>query len=203
MYMTLYFRHRNHRGGRLVRFKARYLLALGVAAAALAVTACGPGEPAQPATTASATVGPSSPSATPAASAGAATALDAYRAMWKAYTEAIRIPDPAYPDLARYTQGDALAVFVKGLTSVQNNGLVGQGDVTINPAVKGANPNSVPPTVSIEDCVDTSKSHIVKKDGSAYQDPPGGPTKATATVSRLADGSWKVTSFALFAVGSC
>jgi hypothetical protein len=123
--------------------------------------------------------------------------------MWKAYVEATHIPDPAYPDLARYTLGDALAVFVKGLTNVQQDGLVGQGDVSIAPSVTGANPNAAPATVDIKDCVDTSKSHLVKKDGSPYQDTPGGHRAATAKVSRLADGSWKVSSFALFAVGSC
>ncbi|ROO52718.1 hypothetical protein EDC02_7659 [Micromonospora sp. Llam0] len=140
---------------------------------------------------------------TPPPSAGAATALDAYRGMWTVYSDAIRIPDPSYPDLARYAQDDALDVLVKGLASVQDNGLVGQGEVTIAPSVTGADPSSTPPTVTLEDCVDTAKSHLVKKDGSGYQDTPGGPTRATATVSRLSDGSWKVSSFALFAVGSC
>jgi len=129
--------------------------------------------------------------------------LDAYRGMWKAYVEAIRIPDPAYPDLARYTQGDALKVFVNGLTSVQRDGLVGKGDVTLHPSVTGVNPNASPPTVEIKDCVDTSQSHLVKKDGSPYQDTPGGRRSATATVAHLADGTWKVASFALLAVGTC
>ena len=204
VYMTLMPKPPNHHGGSIVLYRVRLVgLCAAVGVACLAGAACGPGKPASPAATPSATAFPSSPSATPAPGAGAATALDAYRSMWKAYAEAIRIPDPAYPDLARYAQGDALAVFVNGLTSVQKNGLVGQGDVTINPSVKGANPNASPPTVAIEDCVDTSKSHLVKKDGSAYQDTPGGHTKATATVSRLADGSWRVSSFALFTAGTC
>ena len=123
--------------------------------------------------------------------------------MWNAYVAATRVPDPSSPDLARYAQGDALNVFVSGLTSMQKNGLIGQGDVALNPAVKGADPNSTPPTVSIEDCVDTTKSHLVKKDGSAYQDTPGGRRSAKATVAKLTNGTWRVTSFALFAVGSC
>jgi hypothetical protein len=123
--------------------------------------------------------------------------------MWRAYVEAIRIPDPAYPDLARFAQGDALRVFVNGLTSVQRDGLVGKGDVKLNPSVTGANPNASPPTVEIKDCVDTSQSHLVKKNGSPYQDTPGGRRTATATVARLADGTWKVASFALLAVGTC
>jgi hypothetical protein len=171
---------------------------MAVVAGLLVLAACSPGEstPTPPEST-----GPSlvpSASALPSTPAlGAPTALDAYRNMWKAYVEASRIPDPAYPDLARYTQGDALKVFVNGLTSMQRDGLVGQGDVKVNPAVKAAKPNTIPPTVDVEDCADTSGSRLVKKDGSAYQDTPGGRKKAAATVARLDDGSWKVITFAI------
>ncbi|GAA1883897.1 hypothetical protein [Asanoa iriomotensis] len=129
--------------------------------------------------------------------------MDAYRGMWKAYVEAIRIPDPNYPDLARYSQGDALDVWVKGLTSVKDQGLVGQGDVTLSPAVKSANPNTTPPTVEIRDCVDSSKTHLKKQDGSPYQDTPGGKRSTTATVARISEGVWKVTKIAIYGVGTC
>jgi hypothetical protein len=198
--MTLLFEPRiRFHGGLLVRISPRLIIAAAIAAT---VAGCGPSHPAPTASASPSPAASASPSATPT-QAGAATAMDAYRGMWKAYVEAIKIPDPAYPGLAKYTQGDALNVFVKGLTNVKNTGLVGQGDVTIHPAATAANPDSRPPTVNIQDCVDTSQSHLVKKDGSPYQDTPGGNTKATATVSKLPDGSWKVSSFALFAVGSC
>jgi hypothetical protein len=129
--------------------------------------------------------------------------MDAYRGMWTAYVDASRIPDPQYAGLARYTQGDALKVFVNGLTSMQRDGLVGQGDVTVHPKVTTIRPNASPPTVDIEDCVDTSKTRLVKKDGSPYKDTPGGRQSATATASQLDDGTWKVTSFALQSVGTC
>lgn len=180
-------------------------VALLTGATTMVLGACGLGspEPAPSSAPATSTTSSAPSSSSPSAGAGAATAMDAYRGMWKAYVEAIRIPDPAYPDLTRYTQGDALNVFVNGLTSVQRDGLVGQGDVTLNPSVTGVNPNASPPTVEIKDCVDTSQSHLVKKDGSPYQDTPGGKRSATATVARLADGTWKVASFALLAVGTC
>ena len=136
-------------------------------------------------------------------SGGAGTALEAYRGMWRAYVEAIRIPDPGYPDLARYSQDDARAVFVRGLTSVQRDGLVGQGDVTLHPKVTTIRPDASPPTADIEDCVDTSRSHLVRQDGSPYQDTPGGNRAATARVTRQPDGTWKVSLFALRAVGTC
>jgi hypothetical protein len=184
-------------------FAPRFRVAMALMIGLLALAACSPDKP-SPAGSAAAK--PSSPAASASPSAavsGAPTALDAYRGMWKAYVEAIRIPDPSYPDLARYAQGDALNVFVNGLTSVQRDGLVGKGDVTINPSVIAAKPNATPPTVEIQDCVDTSQSHLVKKDGSPHQDTPGGKRKAVATAARLDDGSWKVISFALLAVGTC
>jgi hypothetical protein len=187
------------RGGHLVRTSARWL-PVGLVAA-LVLAGCDRGQQ-QPAPTASATS--AAASATPSTpTEGAPTAVDAYRGMWKAYVEAIRVPDPSYPDLARYSQGNALNVWVKGLTTVQKQGLVGQGDVTLSPSVTAANPNTNPPTVEIEDCVDTSQTRLVKKDGSPYQDTRGGKRSAKATVARVSEGAWKVTEFALFGVGTC
>ena len=123
--------------------------------------------------------------------------------MWKAYVDASRIPDPQFPDLARYAQGDALTVFVNGLTSMRREGLISRGDVVLHPKVTALRPNASPPTAEIEDCADTSKTQLVKKDGSAYQDTPGGRQSAKATVSQVGEGVWKVTSFALLGVGTC
>lgn len=187
-------------GGRYVRAWTRLAVLLGAAAL---LAACGPDNPQPAPSSAPATSAVSSAPSSPTAGAGAASALDAYRGMWDAYVEAIRIPDPAYPDLARYAQGDALEVFVAGLTSVQRDGLVGEGDVVLDPRATTVRPNASPPTVDIEDCVDTSDSHLVKQDGSPYEDTPGGRQAATATASQLDDGTWKVTSFALLAVGTC
>ena len=197
--------HRAHPDGFATRRRAstaRQVLACGAAATLL--LACRPaGQPSPPrsATTPSAAVAASSPPAAPRV--GAPTPVDAYRGMWQAYIEAIRIPDPNYPDLARYSQADALNLLVRGLTTVQQQGLVGQGDVTLNPSVTAANPNTSPPTVELKDCVDTSKTRLVKKDGSPYQDTPGGKRSAKATVARISDGVWKVTEFAIFGVGTC
>jgi hypothetical protein len=183
-------------------------MALGVAAAALAVTACGPGEPA---TTASATIGPSSPSSTPATPSAstssspadpAESAVSAYRSMWKAFVAASDIADPAYPDLARYADGDALKILVNGVKDLQSKGLVNQGDVVLSPKVTATSLSVKPAQVQIEDCVDTAGTHLVKKDGSAYNDSPGGRRSAQIKVNETPAG-WKVTSFALFEVGTC
>lgn len=198
---SLHSRHRIRSGQR--RHAATQLALLPIATAVL--VACGPGSPAPTLSTAPATsaTSPASSPPSPTSGTGAATALDAYRGMWRAYVDASRIPDPQHADLPKYTQGDALKVFVNGLASMQRDGLVGQGDVTLHPKATTVRPNASPPTVDIEDCVDTSKTRLLKTDGSPYADTPGGRQSAKATVSRLDDGAWRVTSFALQSVGTC
>jgi hypothetical protein len=181
---------------------ARLVSLLGCAALLTLAGCSASSPPSAPGTSAPSAVQTSDTVPSTPADAGAASALDAYRGMWRAYVEAIRIPDPSYPDLARYTQGDALQVLVTGLTSVRDDGLVGVGDVTINPRVVAERPGT-PTTVDIEDCVDTSQSHLVKRDGSPYQDNPGGRQSARATTTEVSPGRWMVTSFALFGVGTC
>jgi hypothetical protein len=133
----------------------------------------------------------------------ASTGLHGYGGLWQAYLEAIRIPDPNHPDLARYAQGRALDVLVNGLRSVQEQGLVSTGDITFSPRVVAELLALTPPQVKIEDCADTSQSHLVKQDGTPYQDTPGGRRFATATVVQLDDGTWKISEFAMHAVGTC
>jgi hypothetical protein len=205
--MILEFIH--SRGQSVVRgrFVARSVrLMLLMLSTTLVLSACGPNSPQVAGPTSS-----SPPSATasvyPTASstvgAGAATAIDAYRGMWKAYMDAGRIPDPAFPDLARYAQGDALQLFVRGLTSMKNDGLVSKGDIILNPKLTAVHPNTDPPTAEIEDCVDTSASQLVKKDGSAYQDKPGGHQSVRAVAARVGDGVWIMTQVGVFDVGTC
>jgi hypothetical protein len=175
---------------------------LALAGVLLATAACGtddpgPSMPLSPSVQTSVSVNPSP------AQSGAATALDAYRGMWKAYVDALRIPDSSHPDLQRFIHGDALTLFKDGLAMAERDGLVGEGDVNLSPSVVAAKPNATPPTVDINDCVDTSQTRLVKKDGSLYQDTPGGKRKAVVTAARMDDGLWKVISFALLDVGTC
>jgi hypothetical protein len=188
-------------GGRVRR---RGLLVAGVATVML-LAACGSNGPGptpstEPTSSTTATQTPTPPDGD---SGGAATGLDAYRGMWQAYQEAIAIPDPDYPELARYAQGDALRVLVSGITSVRDQGLVGVGEAVFNPRVVGELLALTPPQVKIDDCMDTSQTHLVKQDGSPYDDPPGGRRSVEATAVQLDDGTWKVADFVLRAVGTC
>jgi hypothetical protein len=181
---------------------------LGMVAALMvaSLAGCGDGQRTESAvaptsaTTTSTPVGVGRPSV-PAV--GAPSAMQAYRNLWKAYVAASRIPDPAYPALTHYADGDALEVFVNGLRMMRRNGLVGRGDVALHPRVTAVRYDARPPTVHIEDCADTGASRLVRRHGSSYEDTPGGRQAVNAVASRIQLGAWRITSFALFEVGSC
>jgi hypothetical protein len=123
--------------------------------------------------------------------------------MWAAYNTALSIPDPNYPDLARYTDGDALALLTTGLQEAKDDGLKGTGDVRLSPEVTSAAPVDAPTTVEITDCLDSTRSKLVRaSSGPPYSDSPGGLRRTTATV-RWQSSGWKVVRFAAQEVGTC
>jgi hypothetical protein len=145
-----------------------------------------------------------SPSKSQDAAATAQSALDAYRNMWKAYQDALAVPDPAYPDLAKYATGKALTTLTKGLQSVKDQGLKGTGAIVVSPKITGFAPANAPTDIEITDCLNDADSHIVRAGpGSPYNDKPGGRHRTTAAVNRQADGTWKVTDFGVQGVGTC
>jgi hypothetical protein len=168
--------------------------------AVLALAACTPGR--------GSTGGPSTaPSLTaPSLDARAAAeqkALDAYRGMWRAYVDATRTADPTNEDLRRYATGDALNALVKGLQSIQSQGLRGKGDVVLRPTITSMTEDASPPQAEISDCVDTSGTSLYKPSGEPYQDTPGGKRAMEATVKDVGGRNWKVSGFALRGVGTC
>lgn len=157
------------------------------------------GSPTSPAATA-----PSSP--TPVldpVEAAEDAALEAYRGMWDAYVEAISIPDPELPALARFAADDALTVLVDGLEQVERDGLAGRGDVVLDPQVDELSPPDAPTSAEVTDCVDTSDTEVYRRDGEPYHDTPGGLRRAEAAVQEVGSSTWKVVGFALYEVGSC
>ena len=173
-----------------------------------ALGACSGDSSSEPAATGS----PTSPAASAPSSptpvldpVGAAedAALEAYRGMWDAYVEAISIPDPELPALARFAADDALTVLVDGLEQVERDGLAGRGDVVLDPEVTELSPPDAPTAAEILDCVDDSGTELFRVDGRPYEDTPGGLRRAEATVHSVGDSEWKVIGFALYGVGSC
>lgn len=145
-----------------------------------------------------------SPARSPDLATTGRNALDAYRGMWRAYQQAVQVPDPSNPELARYATGPALSTLTTGVRSLKNRGLKGSGDVQVNPKITAASPKDAPTEIEISDCMDSSRSRIVRvSPGSPYPDSPGGHRLVTATVKRQPDGVWKVSSFAAQRVGSC
>jgi hypothetical protein len=131
-------------------------------------------------------------------------ALTAYRGMWTAYVKAGLTANPDDPDLAVYATADALTLLRSGLSELRDEGNVVRGDLVTNPQVKSSNSTENPNTINITDCLDDSNSLVyVAKTGALLNDVPGGRRSTTAVVVKSADSSWKVSSFAAHAVGTC
>jgi hypothetical protein len=130
--------------------------------------------------------------------------MSGYRAMWHAYESAATRPNPDDPQLARYAAGTALHTLTNGLTMLREHGLKGTGSVAHTPEPTIAFPVHAPTEVVVSDCMDTAVSHLARtRSGPAYADSPGGHRLCLATVQRRPDGSWKVVTFAVRAVGTC
>jgi hypothetical protein len=74
-----------------------------------------------------------SPSPSDARAAAVQAGVDAYRGMWRAYNDAIKIPDPDTPDLPQFATGKALTTLVGALRSVKDQGLKGTGQLALSP----------------------------------------------------------------------
>ena len=130
-------------------------------------------------------------------------ALDAYRGMWQAFSEAGQTANSQDPDLSRYADDVALRTLVTGLEANKSQGLVSRGDVVLNPQVTTLPPPASLTAVSIRDCADTTHAVRVKASGEPFTDTPGGHRLVIATAKDVGGGTWKVTSFAISGVGSC
>jgi hypothetical protein len=124
--------------------------------------------------------------------------------MWQAYNVAVHVPDPNAPGLALYATGEALRTLKEGLESLKKQALKGTGEVAVRPKVTEIAPAMAPTRIAVKDCLDDSKSKIVRAGpGAPYHDTPGGRRLTTAQVERQADGSWKVMTFGAQKVGTC
>ncbi len=173
-------------------------LPIGLCLAA-AVGACDGGKPAG-----------DSPSATSASAPGQGprgsvdeAALAAYRGMWQAYAKAGLTANPDEPGLARHATGQALSTLKTGLAKLRKDGEVIKGEYESDPRVVAASPSTEPLTVSVQDCLDTTRFLTYKAaTGALADDIPGGNRAVRATVVRDGD-SWTVSSFGVQAVGTC
>lgn len=138
--------------------------------------------------------------------AARAAALAAFAGMWRAYDQAGLAPaaDPDDPVLAEVTAGDALEGLMTALGKLRNQGLVFEGtyELTATEVVE-LSPEEAPTAAQIEDCLNSSEWVVVRADGGEYEDEPGGRRAVFADIEKGDDGVWRVTGFALRAVGTC
>jgi hypothetical protein len=124
--------------------------------------------------------------------------------MWRDMAQAATTSDWKSPLLAQHATGDALSAISRGMYADHLNGLVSKGAPKDYPKVTSAVPASDPTTVMISDCGDSSHWLQYHKDSGKLADDTGGGRRAiTAEAKKQADGSWKVTRFAVEGLGSC
>lgn len=179
-----------------------------VTIAALALAACGSGAsgpaPAIAHSAAPRLTPTAPPSATSPVDAVRQRAVAAYLGMWHDVAAVSTTSDWRSPRLADNATGDALSVLSRTMYADHYNGLVSRGQPVNNPRVSSVDPPNAPTTVMISDCGDDSnwlKYHAAN--GQLADDTPGGRRSITAEVKLARDGSWKVTRFAVEAVGTC
>jgi hypothetical protein len=141
------------------------------------------------------------PAANPAVAARDA-AIAAYRGMWAAYETASATANPDEPSLAIYATGRALATLQNGLRQMRADDQVARGTVILKPTVVSVSPADAPTHISITDCADTTASVLYHRGGGPVDNIRGGHRRVNATVIAT-DGTWKVDSFGVLAVGSC
>jgi hypothetical protein len=133
----------------------------------------------------------------------AAQAVAAYRNLWAAFAQASRTSDPNNPDIARFSTGEALSSLQVALTRERRKGIVGRGAPVLSPRAGQVRLTPLPSRVEITDCSDSTQwRRYNAKTGKPIEGSPGGRRRVTAIVSGV-DGSWKVTRFAVQAVGTC
>jgi len=175
-----------------------------VTALALLIVGCSPAEKTSPGGRESSarSVPKTSPSVSLSEIAGE-RASAAYVGMWRDMVAAARTSDWKSPVLARYATGEALSVISRSVYTDYRNGLITKGVPKNSPRVIAVTPETDPSTVMISDCGDSTHWLKYRKEtGELADDEPGGRQAITAEVKRYA-GGWKVSRFAVEAVGSC
>ncbi len=145
-----------------------------------------------------------SPSPTSAADTARQQAIAAYLGMWQDMAAAATTSDWQSPQLAQHATGAALQVISGSLYTDHRNGFVTKGAPENNPTVSSADPPDDPTTVLISDCGDSTNWLKYRADnGQPVGGEPGGRRSITAEVKKQPDGVWRVTRFAVQAVGTC
>lgn len=196
--------------GRGTRGHGRWRVVVGVFVAAITLAGCSIGGPVDPmplsgpSSDAAASPVPESPGVDSDVDRASRDGLAAYEAMWQDFAEAGLTSDWQSPELGRHATGIALTNLSRGLYADNYNGLVTRGEPVLDPRVASVEPVDDPTTVRVADCGDSSNWLKYRADtGARADDNPGGRRMITAVVELQADGSWKVSDYAVRDLGSC
>ncbi|MFC8846734.1 MULTISPECIES: hypothetical protein [unclassified Micromonospora] len=137
----------------------------------------------------------SSAAATPTAAeerAARKAALAAYSGYLVASRAASRRSDPRHPELARFLADPLLTRVRLAIRDAKEHGAVRTGTFVSDPTVTSVSLDSVPATVEIQDCLDTTDYRLVyAKTKRVVPGSGGGRHLATATATRY-DGRWLI-----------
>lgn len=159
-------------------------------AVALVGVGCG-GGPDAPASAPAQT--PASPDADTAEAERAA--LAAYAGYLAASRKAELAGDPHDPELRKYLADPLLTRVRLAIRDMEEHGAVRTGKIISDPTITAVDLAAVPPTVSIQDCIDTTKYRLIyRKDRSVVPGSAGGRYLATATATRYPDGRWLISA---------
>jgi len=161
---------------------------------ALLVGACSSSGEAAPPVAAPSTAAFAGPDAEVASKA----ALAAYNGYLGATRDASVDPDPTHPALRKYLADPLLTRVRDTVRDLETHGVVRTGKMVSDPRVSALDLTANPPTVSIQDCIDSSGYKMVyAKSKKPVPGAAGGRYVATATATLYPDGRWLISDGAV------
>jgi hypothetical protein len=137
----------------------------------------------------------SSPSPDSRTATAVEAALTAYAGYLAAVREAERSADPQHPELEKYLADPLLTRVGLAIRDAKEHGAMRTGTLISDPKVASVSLDTVPATVSIQDCLDTTNYRLVyRKDRSVVPGSASGRYIATATATQYADGRWLINA---------
>lgn len=131
------------------------------------------------------------------AAAASKAALTAYAGYLAASRSASAKADPKHPDLTKYVADPLLTRVRDAVRDLDVNGAIRTGKLVSDPRVTTLDLAASPPTVSIQDCIDsTGYKMVYAKSKKPVPGTGGGRYVATATATRYPDGRWLISDAA-------
>ncbi|WP_089009670.1 hypothetical protein [Micromonospora viridifaciens] len=122
-------------------------------------------------------------------------ALAAYSGYLATSREASARSDPGHPALARFLADPLLTRERVAIRAAKEHGAMRTGRLVSDPTVVSVDLAADPPTVEIQDCLDTTGYRLVyAKDHRVVPGTRGGRYLATATATRYPDGRWLINA---------